>query len=31
MDNFVSQRIRLLQYLGTLPTYQPGLVLEVWA
>ena len=31
MDTFTEQRIRLLQFLGTLPAYRPGLILEVWA
>ncbi len=31
MDTMISQRIRLLQYLGTLPAYRPGLILEVVA
>jgi len=31
MDTFATQRIRLLQFLGTLPSYKPGLILEVWA
>jgi hypothetical protein len=31
MDTMISQRIRLLQFLGTLPAYRPGLILEVWA
>jgi hypothetical protein len=31
MDTMISQRIRLLQFLGTLPYYRPGLILEVVA
>lgn len=31
MDTYTLQRIRLLQFLGTLPVYRPGLILEVVA
>lgn len=31
MNDFTLQRIRLLQFLGTLPSYRPGLILEVVA
>jgi hypothetical protein len=31
MDTMITQRIRLLQFLGTLPYYRPGLILEVVA
>ena len=31
MDTFTEQRIRLLQFLGTLPSYRPGLILEAVA
>lgn len=31
MNNHTMQRIRLLQFLATLPGYRPGLILEVVA